>query len=50
MKYAGTQWNAIHGPATRSFGSNGFLFATNPDGTIERYEPATNTWTNLGKP
>lgn len=50
MKYAGTQWNAIHGAATRIFGSNGFLFATNPDDTIERYEPATNTWTNLGKP
>lgn len=50
MKYAGTQWNGIHGAATRIFGSNGFLFATNLDDTIERYEPATNTWTNLGKP
>ncbi|NMO17864.1 hypothetical protein HPC49_23355 [Pyxidicoccus fallax] len=50
MRYAGTQWNAIHGPATRIFSSNGFLFVTNPDDTIERYEPATNTWTNLGKP
>lgn len=50
MKYAGTQWNSIHGAATKIFGTNGYLLATNPDDTIERYDPATNTWTNLGKP
>ncbi|MFP2924956.1 hypothetical protein ACLESO_07010 [Pyxidicoccus sp. 3LG] len=50
MKYAGAQWNSIHGAATKLFSSNGVLFVTNADDTIERYEPATNTWTNLGKP
>jgi hypothetical protein len=50
MRYAVTQWNSIHGAATRIFSSNGYLFTTNLDDTIERYDPLTNTWTNLGKP
>ncbi|WP_426755229.1 matrixin family metalloprotease [Myxococcus sp. Y35] len=50
MRYMGTHWASIHGPATRIVSSNGFLLATNPDDTIERYDPVTDTWTNLGKP
>ncbi|NTX08037.1 M57 family metalloprotease [Myxococcus sp. CA040A] len=50
MKYAGTVWNSIHGSATRIFSSNGYLLATNVNDSIERYNPATNTWTNLGQP
>ncbi|NTX41600.1 hypothetical protein HUA78_44935 [Myxococcus sp. CA033] len=27
-----------------------YLLATNLNDSIERYNPATNTWTNLGQP
>ncbi len=50
MKYAGSAWNSIHGAASRIFSSNGYLLAQNLDDTIERYDPVSNTWTNLGKP
>ncbi|AGC47006.1 hypothetical protein MYSTI_05730 [Myxococcus stipitatus DSM 14675] len=50
MKYNGTVWNSIHGPAAKIFSSNGYLLALNNDDTIERYNPASNTWTALGKP
>jgi hypothetical protein len=50
MKYNVTQWNSIHGAATKIFSSNGSLFTTNADDSIERYDPATNAWAYLGKP
>ncbi|MGC4066940.1 MAG: M57 family metalloprotease [Polyangiaceae bacterium] len=50
-KYATTQWNYVHGAATRMFGSDGYLFATGTDNeTIEQYNASANTWTSLGKP
>ncbi|MFP2963206.1 hypothetical protein ACLEPN_36970 [Myxococcus sp. 1LA] len=50
MRYTGTNWVSIHGAASRIFSSNGYLLATNPDDTIERYDAVAGTWTNLGKP
>ncbi|MCP3105224.1 M57 family metalloprotease [Myxococcus sp. K15C18031901] len=50
MKFGGASWTSIHGAATKIFSSNGYLLATDLNDNVERYDPATNTWTNLGKP
>lgn len=50
MKYNVTQWDSVHGPADRMYGSYGYLFAESSNGNIERYNVSTNTWTNLGQP
>ena len=51
MKYNVTQWNSIHGPASRIYGTGGYLFAVGEsDDNIEQYDAASNTWTSLGKP
>jgi peptide chain release factor 3 len=51
MKYNVTQWNSIHGPAARIYGSAGYLFSMGEtDDNIEQYHAASNTWTSLGKP
>jgi hypothetical protein len=51
MRYAGTSWYSIHGPAARMYGSYGHLYVTNPaTESIDSYDPLTGYWTNLGKP
>jgi hypothetical protein len=43
-------WDPVHGPADRMYGQYGYLFVENSNGTIERYNVSSNTWTSLGQP
>lgn len=51
FEYAVTQWNWVHGPAARMYGSYGSLYATSTvDESIEAFNQVSKTWISLGKP
>ena len=47
----GTQWTWIHAAAARMYGSYGRLLVTDPaNETLDAYDPASGTWSELGRP